>query len=67
MNGKAGPAITPLVVRLGDRVRIRLINLGMDHHPIHLHGHTFQVTGTEAGRIPETAQYPGNTVLVGVA
>ena len=67
MNGKVGPAITPLVIRLGDRVRIRLINLGMDHHPIHLHGHTFQVTGTEAGRIPESAWYPGNTVLVGVA
>jgi hypothetical protein len=67
INGKAGPAITPLVVRLGDRVRIRIINLGMDHHPIHLHGHTFQVTGTEAGRIPETAWFPGNTVLVGVA
>jgi hypothetical protein len=67
MNGKAGPANTPLVVRLGDRVRIRLINLGMDHHPIHLHGHTFQVTGTEAGRIPESARIPGNTVLVGVA
>lgn len=32
-NGKAGPASTPLVVRLGDRVRVRLINLGMDHHP----------------------------------
>jgi manganese oxidase len=67
MNGKVGPAITPLIIRLGDRVRIRLINLGMDHHPIHLHGHTFQVTGTEGGRIPESAWYPGNTVLVGVA
>jgi hypothetical protein len=67
MNGKVGPAITPLIVRLGDRVRIRLINLGMDHHPIHLHGHTFQVTGTEGGRIPESTWYPGNTVLVGVA
>jgi hypothetical protein len=66
-NGKAGPAITPLVVKLGDRVRVRLINLGMDHHPIHLHGHTFYVTGTEGGRIPETAWFPGNTALVGVA
>lgn len=66
-NGKAGPMITPLIVRLGDRVRIRFINLGMDHHPIHLHGHTFYVTGTEGGRIPNTAWIPGNTVLVGVA
>ncbi len=67
LNGKAGPDITPLIVRLGDRVRVRLINLGMDHHPIHLHGHTFYVTGTEGGRIPETAWIPGNTALVGVA
>ena len=67
INGKAGPAATPLIVRLGDRVRIRMINLGMDHHPMHMHGHTFHVTGTEGGRIPEDAWIPGNTVLVGVA
>jgi FtsP/CotA-like multicopper oxidase with cupredoxin domain len=66
-NGKAGPAITPMIVPLGSRVRIRFVNLGMDHHPMHLHGHTFYTTGTEGGRIPETAWWPGNTVLVGVA
>ena len=66
-NGKAGPATTPLIVRLGDRVRIRMVNLGMDHHPIHLHGHTFFVTGSEGGRQPKTTWAPGNTVLVGVA
>ena len=67
INGKAGPATTPLVVRLGERVRIRNVNLSMDHHPLHLHGNTFHVTGTEAGRIPPSAWVPGNTVLVGVA
>ena len=67
LNGKAGPANTPLIVRLGDRVRIRFVNLGMDHHPMHMHGHTFFVTGTEGGRIPVAAWWPGNTVLVGVA
>ena len=67
LNGKAGPATTPIIARLGDRVRIRFINLGMDHHPMHLHGHTFHTTGTEGGRIPESAWWPGNTVLVGVA
>src|SRR5438309_2847206 len=66
-NGKAGPATTPLIVRLKDRVRLRFINLGMDHHPIHLHGHTFVVTGTEGGRQPKTTWGPKNTVLVGVA
>lgn len=67
LNGKAGPATTPLIVRQGDRVRVRFVNLGMDHHPMHIHGHTFYTTGTEGGRIPETAWWPGNTVLVGVA
>jgi FtsP/CotA-like multicopper oxidase with cupredoxin domain len=67
MNGKAAPATTPLIVKQGERVRLRLVNLGMDHHPIHLHGVQFYVTGTEGGRIPESAWYPGNTVLVGVA
>jgi hypothetical protein len=66
-NGKSAPATSPLIVRLGDRVRVRLINLGMDHHPIHLHGHTFHITGTEGGRIPKENWIPGNTTLVGVA
>lgn len=66
-NGVSAPASTPLVVRLGSRVRIRLVNLGMDHHPIHLHGNTFFVTGTEAGRAPRSTWRPENTVLVGVA
>ncbi len=67
LNGKAGPAATPMLVKLGERVRIRLVNLGMDHHPIHLHGHQFYITGTEGGRIKTNAVIPENTVLVGVA
>jgi hypothetical protein len=66
-NGKAGPAATPMLVKLGERVRIRIVNIGMDHHPIHLHGMQFALTGTEGGRIPEALWYPQNTVLVGVA
>ena len=67
INGKAGPATTPILVKLGERVRIRMVNLGMDHHPIHLHGNTFYVTGSEGGRIHTTAREPANTVLLGVA
>ena len=66
-NGKAGPDCTPMLVRQGERVRIRMVNLGMDHHPIHMHGVTFTVTGTEAGRVPSSMWIPQNTVLVGVA
>lgn len=67
INGKTAPATTPMIVKLGERVRIRMVNLSMDHHPIHLHGNQFYVTGTEGGRIPESAWFPGNTVIVGVA
>lgn len=66
-NGKSGPAATPLIIRHGERVRIRIINLGMDHHPIHLHGFTFWETGREGARQPETIWARGNTTLVGVA
>ncbi|HEX7331126.1 MAG TPA: copper oxidase [Pyrinomonadaceae bacterium] len=67
INGKAGPATTPMIVKQGERVRLRIVNLGMDHHPMHIHGNQFYVTGTEGGRIRESAWFPGNTVLVGVA
>lgn len=67
INGKVFPATAPLVVRAGQRVRIRLGNLGAtDHHPFHIHGHAFRVTGTDAGRIPESAWVPETTVLVPV-
>lgn len=67
INGRSGPYVTPLVVRLGSRVRIRFMNLSaMDHHPMHLHGHTFWITGNESGRIPDSAWLPSNNVLVGV-
>ena len=55
-NGRCAPMTTPLVLKLGHRVRLRFVNFSTaDHHPIHLHGHTFWVTGTEGGRIPEAA------------
>ncbi len=67
-NGRAAPYITPMVVRQGDRVRIRLVNFSViDHHPMHFHGMTFWITGTEGGRLPVTAWIPRNNVLVGVA
>jgi manganese oxidase len=65
MNAKAFPGTEPLVVKKGERVRIRFGNLSaMDHHPIHLHGYQFRITETDGGRIPESAQLPETTVLV---
>jgi hypothetical protein len=65
-NSRVFPGIDPLPVRLGDRVRVRIGNLTMTNHPIHLHGHTFAVSGTDGGWVPETAQWPETTTDVPV-
>lgn len=63
-NSRVWPGTAPLVVKTGDRVRIRLGNLSMDNHPIHIHGYHFEVTGSDGGRIPPSARSPHTTVDV---
>jgi FtsP/CotA-like multicopper oxidase with cupredoxin domain len=65
-NSRVFPGIDPLPVRRGDRVRVRVGNLTMTNHPIHLHGHTFAVTCTDGGWIPESARWPDVTTDVPV-
>ena len=65
-NSRVFPGIDPLVVRRGERVRIRVGNLSMTSHPIHMHGYEFKVTGTDGGWIAESAQWPEVTVDVPV-
>lgn len=63
-NGKQYPTTAPLTVKKGDRVLIRLANLSMENHPIHLHGHNFTIISKDGNEIPKTAQYQENTVNV---
>lgn len=63
-NSVLYPNIESLVVKTGDRVRIRFGNVMMNTHPIHLHGHEFLVTRRGAKRLPPAAQYSEVTVLV---
>jgi manganese oxidase len=63
-NGISSPNIPALVVNQGDAVRIRYGNLGELSHPIHLHGYSFNVTGTEGGPIQKSAQWPAATVEI---
>jgi FtsP/CotA-like multicopper oxidase with cupredoxin domain len=65
-NSRVFPGIDPLAVRLGDRVRVRMGNLTMTNHPIHLHGHQVHVTCTDGGWIPDSAQRPETTIDVPV-
>jgi FtsP/CotA-like multicopper oxidase with cupredoxin domain len=66
MNSKVFPAIEPMVARTGQRVRIRLGNLSMWNHPMHLHGHRFLVTGSDGGRWPRELWRSEVTEIVGV-
>jgi FtsP/CotA-like multicopper oxidase with cupredoxin domain len=65
-NSRVFPGIDPAVVRLNDRVRFRIGNLTMTNHPIHLHGHEFEVTGTDGGWVPKSARWPEVSVDVAV-
>jgi len=65
-NTRVFPGIDHLVVRRGDRVRVRIGNLTMTDHPIHMHGYSFEVTGTDGGWIPPSARLPEVTTDVPV-
>jgi FtsP/CotA-like multicopper oxidase with cupredoxin domain len=43
LNGEYWPQVSPLMLTKGQRVEIDLVNRTMMAHPIHLHGHVFQV------------------------
>jgi len=65
-NSRVFPGIDPMVARTGDKVRVRVGNLTMTNHPIHLHGHDFEVTGTDGGWVPKSARWPEVTTDVAV-
>ncbi len=65
-NSKVFPAIEHLVARTGERVRIRVGNLSMWNHPMHMHGPKFVVTGGDGGRWPRNQWRREVTEIVGV-
>ena len=65
-NSRVFPGIAPIVAKQGEKIRIRVGNLTMTNHPIHLHGHEFEVTGTDGGWVPKTARWPEVTTDIAV-
>jgi manganese oxidase len=65
-NSRVFPGIDHLVVRRGDRVRMRMGNLTMTNHPIHMHGPHFEVTCTDGGWVRESARWPEVTTDIPV-
>jgi len=66
INSRVFPGLDPMVARLNEKVRIRVGNLTMTNHPIHLHGHRFEVAGTDGGWVPKSARWPEVTTDVAV-
>jgi FtsP/CotA-like multicopper oxidase with cupredoxin domain len=61
LNGESWPRITPLEVKAGERVEIAFANETGMAHPMHLHGHVFQVTEVGGQRVRGATR---DTVLV---
>jgi FtsP/CotA-like multicopper oxidase with cupredoxin domain len=62
LNGEYWPNVTPLMVEAGQRVAIEMVNHSMMAHPMHLHGHAFQVVAINgaalAGAVRDTVLVP---------
>ncbi|HKW45580.1 MAG TPA: multicopper oxidase domain-containing protein, partial [Candidatus Eremiobacteraceae bacterium] len=66
INGKSYPLTKPYVVRRGDRVRIREINIsGTEFHTMHIHGHRFTVVAIDGQPVPLAARQKMVTVTIG--
>jgi FtsP/CotA-like multicopper oxidase with cupredoxin domain len=62
LNGEHWPEITPLMIARDQRVAIEMVNQSMMPHPMHLHGHAFQVMALNgaplAGAVRDTVLVP---------
>jgi manganese oxidase len=52
INGKEFPMTEPISMRMGERVRVRMANLGAMYHPMHLHGGYFYVVAKDGFPLP---------------
>jgi manganese oxidase len=65
INGKAFPATEPIEAKVGERVLIRLVNLGQMTHPMHMHGHPFQIVGTDGYPVPAALALTKDVINIG--
>lgn len=66
MNTRVFPNIDPLPIGLNERARVRVGNLTMTNHPIHMHGYDFSVTCTDGGWVRPEARWPEVTIDIPV-
>jgi plastocyanin len=53
INGKSFPFTEPVLVKKGERVRIRYINVGYQQHFMHTHSHRFTVVARDGSYVNE--------------
>lgn len=61
INGQAYPNAEVLRFQLGERIRFQFRNMSMLRHPMHLHGHFFQLVDRATGRVSGAVK---DTVIV---
>ena len=66
IGGRSFPGSAPIVVRQGERLRLRVVNDTMMFHPIHLHGHTFQLVGAGSARKDTVNVLPMSSVSLDI-
>jgi FtsP/CotA-like multicopper oxidase with cupredoxin domain len=64
MNGKCFPSTTPMEVKQGENIRVRFANFMHDAHPMHIHGHQFEVIASDGNRISSSKRILKNTINV---
>ncbi|MGE5589677.1 MAG: multicopper oxidase family protein [Bacillota bacterium] len=65
LNGKSFPATEPLQAKMGETIRLRLINVGEMIHPMHLHGQPFTVIAKDGYPLPQPQKMDTVTVAPG--
>lgn len=64
INGKSGDLIEPLKVKEGEKVRIRLANIGFMSHKFHLHGHKFKVVAIDGQELNEPQEIENELLTI---
>ncbi len=66
INGKSYPLGKPFVVKQGERIRVREIDIsGTEFHTMHLHGHHFAVVAVDGQPVAPAARQMMDTVTLG--
>lgn len=64
INGKSGDLVEPLKVKEGEKIRIRLANIGFMSHKIHLHGHKFKVVAADGQELNEPQELKDQLISI---